>query len=207
MKLKNIIFDLGGIIIDINPLLTVEKFNEVVKNEYVTNISDFMTNFPFLIDLELGLISENDFFNRFNSFLTLNISENRILDIWNAMLLDFPAKKIELLEQLKSKYNIFLLSNTNIIHKNFYCDLFQKKFGYNFESIFIKAYYSFDLQLAKPNREIFEYVINEQKILANETLFIDDSEKNIDTAKALGFKTFCPKANTDFSDFFENNLR
>ncbi len=66
MNFKNIIFDLGGVIIDINPLLTVEKFNEVVKNEYVTNISDFMTNFPFLIDLELGLSSENDFFNRFN---------------------------------------------------------------------------------------------------------------------------------------------
>ena len=102
-KIKNIIFDLGGVLINISPQKTIEAFNKVAKKEHITTLDKFMTNFSILQDLEMGLISEKDFFAKFNGFLEESLSKKEILHIWNAMLLDFPAYKIEMVKKLKSR--------------------------------------------------------------------------------------------------------
>ncbi len=105
------------------------------------------------------------------------------------MLLDFPKERIELLQRLNKKYRLFLLSNTNEIHFHQYNNDLINQFGFDLNSLFEKAYYSFELGMRKPDTEIFEYALNDSILDPFETLFIDDLDKNIETARRLGMNT------------------
>lgn len=186
--IKNIIFDLGNVIINIDGDRTVNAMKEL-------GFKDFQESYNLLRQsdlfnwLEKGLISPEKFHTDFKTHFNNNVSSAMIDDAWNAMLLDFPKKRIELIQELKSKYRLFLLSNTNIIHYRKYNNDLINRFGFGLSSLFEKAYYSFDLGMRKPDMEIFEYVIKDSKLKPIETLFIDDSAENIDTANQLGLKT------------------
>jgi putative hydrolase of the HAD superfamily len=112
-------------------------------------------------------------------------------DAWNALLFDIPENRIRVLEEVKKNYNIFLLSNSNEIHYDMYLRDLQLRFGYhNFDQLFHKAYFSFDLHLSKPNPEIFEFVMNQHKLIPEQTLFIDNTLIHIEAARSLGLQTY-----------------
>lgn len=186
--IKNIIFDLGNVIINIDGDRTVNAMKEL-------GFKDFQESYTLLRQsdlfnwLEKGLISPEKFHTDLKTHFNNDVSSAMIDDAWNAMLLDFPKKRIELIQELKSKYRLFLLSNTNIIHYRKYNNDLINRFGFGLSSLFEKAYYSFDLGMRKPDMEIFEYVIKDSNLKPIETLFIDDSAENIDTANQLGLKT------------------
>ena len=188
-KTEAIIFDLGGVILNIDYNLTRIAFEKAgIKNFHEmysqANADDLFSN------LETGKISENNFYNELNKRTGLHLPTTEIESAWNAMLLSFREKSLDFLDVLKPKYQLFLLSNTNHIHlKAFNKIYFEKKRVKPFEEFFDKAYYSCTIGLRKPNADIYEYVLNENKLNAGNTLFIDDSAQNIETAKRLGLQT------------------
>ena len=139
--------------------------------------------------IEKGLITPENFHKEINSQLINKVSSEKIDKAWSAMLLDFPKGRIELLQKLNKKYRLFLLSNTNQIHFHQYNKDLINQFGFGLNSLFEKAYYSFELGMRKPDTEIFEYALDDSNLDPFETLFIDDLDKNIETASRLGLNT------------------
>jgi HAD superfamily hydrolase (TIGR01509 family) len=188
-KIKNIIFDLGGVILNLDFKKTELAFAALGIgnfNEYYT----LQTATPLFENLEIGKISTGVFYDEFRKLVKTQLTNDEIMHAWNAMLLDFPPERIEWLKEIKSRYNIYLLSNTNEIHYNSFINTFKQQIGnYNFDDLFIKAYYSHKIGLRKPSREIFEAVLKKENLQSAETLFIDDSVANIEAAKLIGVQT------------------
>lgn len=187
-KIKNIIFDLGGVILNINLELTEQAFARLG----VHNFHDFYTmqkSVPLFDRLETGKISPLEFFNELRDTTGLSLTDEEIVQAWNALLLDFPKERIQWLEQIRNQYKIYLLSNTNQIHYNAFIKTFKDEFNEDFNNLFITAYYSHHLGLRKPSVEIFETVLNKEQLIPAETLFIDDTRPNIDAAASVGLQT------------------
>lgn len=187
-QIRNIIFDLGGVILNIDPERTRSKFvamwngkaEEVYRNILQEKILD---------DYETGRISTEEFRQRLLKFSHHGIPPTAIDDAWNAMLLDIPVENLDVLLKAKKHYRTFLLSNTNALHTPLYSAMFYEKSGKPMEEFFEGIFLSHKLGMNKPHREIFEYVLKVNELLPEETLFIDDTEENIKAAAALGIRT------------------
>jgi len=199
---KNIIFDLGGVILNIDPRLPVKKFREFGMHNFDKMYSK-ATQSDLFDKLEKGLISPFAFRNELRRFIQTEVTDQVIDDAWNSMLLDIPPNRVKVLENLKLEYQIFLLSNTNKIHSDKYTSDIQRIYGYkNLDSLFKKAYLSFEVGLQKPDREIFEYVLNDSNLVPEETLFIDDTLKHIEGAEKVGIRTFFLERGMDITRLF-----
>ncbi|MBS1509404.1 MAG: HAD family phosphatase [Bacteroidetes bacterium] len=188
--IKNIIFDLGGVLLDIDVKKTHQAFEQL-------GIPDFSGNFYTLHhlntlfeDLETGKISNGEFYDQFRHSSATHLSNEQIRDAWNALLLGFRESSLNFMEQLAGQYHLYLLSNTNSIHHDYFSDQYRALTRREkFENHFTKAYYSHQVKLRKPNADIYEYVLADAGINAGESLFIDDLAKNVDAANALGIQT------------------
>jgi putative hydrolase of the HAD superfamily len=188
-QIKNIIFDLGGIFLEIHYQKTKDAFTNLGITDFDALFTQHHANHLFE-DLEMGKISETEFYERFRHDGKVNFTDAEIKEAWNAMLGDFPLERIEWLKIIKQKYNVFLFSNTNQIHYNAFMAIYASNTGKaDFNDHFIKAYYSQYLGLRKPYANSFLAILEEQNLKAEETLFIDDTIKNIEAADALGIKT------------------
>jgi epoxide hydrolase-like predicted phosphatase len=188
-KIEAIVFDLGGVILNIDYNLTrtafenagVPNFDEMYSQ---TDADDLFRN------LETGKISEDFFYTEINKRTGLGLSTTEIQQAWNAMLLTFREKSLQFLQVLKPKYKLFLLSNTNHIHlKEFNKIYLEKEREFSFETFFDKAYYSCEIGLRKPNAESYDLVLKENKLVPGNTLFVDDSIQNVEAAGLLGMHT------------------
>ena len=188
-NVKNIIFDLGGVILNIDIKLTehalqglgIEDFAQHMRNVHVTS---------FFKEYEAGRIDDDEFISSIRTLSRKNLTDEDIVNAWNALLLDFPNERIELLRKLRKKYRLFLLSNTNAIHhRQFQQQLYQQT-GYYLEDLFEKTYYSHTIGLCKPDVAAYRFVINENNLDPAETIFIDDSEVNMSGAKEAGLQVF-----------------
>ena len=183
-KCKAIIFDLGAVILNINYQNTIDEFTKLGVNNAATFYSKKVQTNLFN-QIETGMISSNEFLKALQKE-TKNANINQVEKAWNAMLLDLPEERIQLIEKLKNNYSIYLLSNTNAIH----IDAIKKQLGKRkwlaFCKLFDKMYLSHELGLRKPDVKIFEYILNEQKLKAEEVFFIDDSPQHIAGAKKIG---------------------
>ena len=201
-KIKNIIFDFGGVICNIDHLIPERKFKELGIRNFDKMYSQAQQNNLFE-DFEKNLISPKKFRNNIKSLIDRNISDEQIDEAWNSMILDIPKNKIDLLLKLKHQYRIFLLSNSNIIHYKVYINDFKAKSGLeNFSDLFEKAWFSFDLQMRKPVKEIYEFVLKDANLKPEETLFIDDSIQNIKPAEELGIQCIFLKNGMDILNLF-----
>lgn len=187
--IKNIIFDLGGVFLNIDFQLTNQAFIDFGVLHFNEMFNQHFSN-PLFELLETGKISEEDFYTAFRKESKTNLNNEQIKGAWNALLLDFPTERIDWLKKISKKYQVFLFSNTNQIHYNSFVEKFSMQHpGEDFDSLFIKAYYSQNLGLRKPYPESFQAILDEQGLQASETLFIDDTIKNIEAADALGLQT------------------
>lgn len=192
--IKNIIFDLGGVFLNIDFSLTSKAFIDLGVLQFNEMFTQHFSN-PLFELLETGEITEDEFYNAFRVESKSQLSNEQIKTAWNALLLDFPTERIAWLEQIASKYRIFLFSNTNQIHYDCFSENFNKAFPTkNFDGFFIKAYYSQHLGLRKPYPNSFQAILTEQGLDPAETLFIDDTIKNVETAQRLGLQTIHLKA-------------
>ena len=186
---KNIIFDLGGVLLDIDFQKTIDAFKKLGIENFEEMFSQINADELFE-KLETGSITEANFYSAIKSRTKTNISNAEIDGAWNALILKFRTESLQYLETLSKSYKLFLLSNTNIIHLQYFKQLFTEQTGKPLlDAYFIKAWYSNEIGLRKPGSEIFEFVLQEEKLIAGETLFIDDTLSNIETAQKMGFKT------------------
>lgn len=185
---KNIIFDLGGVLINIYPEKTVESFKSIDKSIPESTYERLRDSY-FFDNYEKGLISEQAFLERVKSELGGKVNQNEIINSWNFLLGDFPEENINLIEKISKTHRIFLLSNTNITHYKKYISDFENKFGYDFNSLFEKTYYSFEHGLRKPDIRFYKKVIYENNLKKNETLFIEDTLINRIPAIEIGIQT------------------
>lgn len=199
---KNIIFDLGGVILHIDYLLTEKAFKALGCVDFEKKYSQ-AKQLPLFDDFEKGKISNEDFVKELKKMLDMNVSDTDIINAWDAMLIDLPASRLQLLAELKKKYRTFLLSNTNEIHiKGFEKIIYEQHGISGLEAYFEKVYYSCRVNMRKPDAEIFELVLNENGLNPRETLFIDDSIQHIEGALKAGLQAKLLSGGVDVSTLF-----
>ena len=185
--IKNIIFDLGGVIINVDHAYTLSAFSQLgIANPH--EIFTLEQQGRLCDSLEVGKISAKEFCEALVKLSHESVSHEDIINAWNAMLLDIPEKRIEMLKRVRKKYRIYLLSNTNPIHMQYINNQMQKMHGISLESLFIKTYYSFELRLRKSDPRVFQHILDQNHLIPNETLLIDDLEANVLAAKDLGMQ-------------------
>jgi putative hydrolase of the HAD superfamily len=167
---------------------TADLFAEM-SNTSPMNIIEIHNSNNFFKEYEKGLISDESFRDHIRDFLKVDLMNETIDEIWEEMLLGFPKSKIELLRNTREKYRIFLLSNTNNIHRKKFEKIFKELAQTDIQDFFENVHYSFEMHARKPEPGIFNQVIAENDLHPEETLLIDDSLPNIETADKLGLKT------------------
>ncbi len=187
--IRHIIFDLGGVLLNIDYKLTEEAFQKAGIKDFKELYSQLHQTDLF-DQFEMGFIPKEEFIARLQQAASNSISESQITDAWNAMLLDFPLRRLQLLQQLHLHYDLFLLSNTNEIHEEAFNRILMQSHGIpNMGVFFDKVYFSHRVGLRKPMKEIFERVLHDSGLSPEHTLFIDDSPQHIEGAKLLGIQT------------------
>ena len=187
MATKNIIFDLGGVILNIDVRKTQKAFTSLgVKNiEEVFRMGHVESFFK---SYEVGAIDDSQFINSIQKAAGIQVAPEIVVEAWNALLLDFPPDRINFIKELKSKYRLFLLSNTSALHHVRFHEIFNEEFGGSLDDLFDKAYYSHIIKLHKPNTAAYQLIVDENGLTPGETLFIDDSAANVEGAEKAGLK-------------------
>jgi glucose-1-phosphatase len=187
--IKNIIFDLGQVIINLDLDKTMKAFAHIGNLPY-QNVLEKWNETNFWHQHEMGFISDQEFRKTLKQWLGDTIFDVEIDDAWNELLLDIPKERLKLIEQLSKKYRLFLLSNTNAIHIDKVNAILKQTANIDtLEYYFEKTYYSHLMGLRKPNPHIYRQVLNENNLLASETVFVDDNLANIVSARDLGIYT------------------
>lgn len=205
--IKHIIFDLGNVLLNIDPSLTDKALREL-------NIPDFdkvysnLNEKNIFHDLEINAISPKQFIDSIREASGLALEDFQIIDAWNALLLDFPLRRLQILQQLQLHYDLVLLSNTNEIHEEYFNKALHKAHGIpNIGVFFDKVYYSHRVGMRKPDPAIFQRVIDECSFKPEHTLFIDDLEQNTLAAESLGIQTIWLKEGMSIeNDIFRNTV-
>jgi FMN phosphatase YigB (HAD superfamily) len=199
--IKNIVFDFGDIFINLDK----KGFATALKKLGISQESNEML--PILQQYEMGLISTEKFLLFFEE--KLNVSQISLIKAWNSILLDLPQNRLNFIQELANskKYRLFLLSNTNDLHISWIKNNWGMALYKAFKICFEQFYLSHEINLRKPNNNIYEFVLNTNNLVAEETLFIDDTEENTIAAKALGIHIWNLKpGKEDVLELFTKNL-
>ena len=193
-----IIFDFGGVILDINPDLSRHKFAVMLGVENARRLEEEQV--PQLY--ESGRMTRGEFIAKINQIGGTNYSEEEILNAWNAMLLAYQKPRIEWIKRLCNTHKLLMLSNTNESHFEYFHNKLIAEYGVTFYQMFDHVYLSHEMGLLKPSLEIFQKVIDEQQLNPPRTLFIEDTQRNVDAARQVGLQTLLIPRNGNFYEFF-----
>ncbi len=186
----NIIFDLGGVILNLDYSRTISAFAQLGVRDFQSSYSQLLQTGLF-DDYERGEITSQDFRDGIRKAFKIEVSDTQIDTAWNAMLLDLPNERLELLRELGKAKRIVLLSNTNEIHIRQFSKALSLEHGLSdLSGYFLKLYYSFEMGMRKPEQRIFQHVLDEQGFDPSETLFIDDSPQHIEGARKVGLHVY-----------------
>lgn len=201
-NIKNIIFDLGRVLLNLDFDASIKAFQKLgLKNDVLDNQQAYSD--PVFYQLEVGKISPKEFCNGVRRVLNNQLlTDLEIEDAWYAMILDVPANRVKVVQELSKKYNVYLFSNTNQIHIERLHKAFKMEYGIDFPSLFVKDFYSHEIHERKPDLTSYQKVIELSGICPEESIFIDDLEKNIVGAKQSGLKTFWLKDGMEMTDIF-----
>lgn len=199
-NIKNIIFDLGKVLLNLDFDASITAFNKLGLEEDVLNNQQAFAD-PVFYQLETGKITPEKFRTKVRKILNKpEISDQEIDDAWCAMLKDIPEKRVEMLKRLSESYKLFLFSNTNEIHTELLHKEFMESYGFEFSSLFVKDFYSHEINERKPDLSSFQKVTELSGVEPAETLFVDDLESNIKGAEKAGFKTLWLKDSMEITD-------
>ena len=182
--IKNLIFDFGDVFLDLDKSGAMQNALDIFGIDTLTE-DMFNMNFQY----EKGLVTTSEFIGFYCDYFS-HISRQDLIDIWNYVLKEFPIHKLNFLEQLSkaNNYKLILLSNTNELHIDWVKQ--NVSFYEEFKNYFDKFYLSHEINLRKPDKEIFEFVLQENNLIAEESLFVDDTKENTDAANLLGMHTW-----------------
>jgi FMN phosphatase YigB (HAD superfamily) len=184
---KNILFDLGGVILDINVQATLKRFYELGFPAELMQFPDSMST-DLYYKYGTGKLDTEQFRNQIREVAGVEMSDQTFDEAWNAMLVGFPEDRIALLKVLSKRYDLYMLSNTSALHVKVFEKMYLDVAGEPLNKVFKKLYYSHEIGWHKPDPEAWEYVIRDAAIKAEETLFLDDTIYNIKAAQELGFQ-------------------
>ncbi len=204
-NIRNIIFDLGGVLIDLDLDRTIKAFSKLDIPE-PTDPTEVERRAVMYTALESGTISAALFREEIRELSPQKPSDEAIDAAWNAMLSGFPANRVKVLQKLKENYRVFLLSNSNAIHHQSYTQRFKQDYALEMNSLFEQAYYSFEMQMCKPNLEIYQKVLEQSGLTPEETIFIDDNTDNVIAAAALGIIAHQLLPGEEIGDFFRDGI-
>lgn len=201
-NVKNLLFDFGGVIVSLSKANAIARFKEIGFE----NIDDFLGEFRqkgIFLDYETGKIDRDNFLKEFRRLGNNKATMEEIDSAWLAFLLDIPLYKYDLLKELRKKYRVLLLSNTNPSVSSWARSSQFSPTGETIEDFFDKCYLSYEIGCAKPEREIFHFITKDAGILPEETLFFDDGVDNIRAADELGFQVYLTNQEEDLRKVFE----
>ena len=202
-NISTLIFDFGGVLIDLDMNQSILNF----KKLGVENVENYLSNFGqsgFFMQLEKGKISAEEFRSEIRKLTTNTITDKEIDDAWNAFLVRIPSEKLDIVYQLRKKFRVIMLSNTNAIHFPYAERTFFSYKNRSIDEYFDKCYRSYDMKMAKPDAEIFEAILNQEQVAPNQCLLLDDGPKNIEQAQKLGFQTYFVDPKEDLSFLLTN---
>jgi putative hydrolase of the HAD superfamily len=202
-KYRALIIDLGGVLLNIDYQASKRAFESLGVSDFDAHFSQLAQSH--LFDLfETGKISPEYFRREIKKEIPIACAQNDIDHAWNAMLLDFPIHRLELIEKLSVKLPVYLFSNTNVIHISLFKERMSKlKLLQRFEKAFKKCYYSYEIGHRKPDPESFLFILNENNLNPGSTLFIDDSAQHIEGAMQVGIDALLLHKERDISDVFK----
>ena len=200
--IKNLIFDFGGVIIDINTRRVGQSFIKL-GIENLEEVNELAISKGLYLDLEKGLITPAEFRDGLRQVSGLDLTDEQIDDAWNSMIIDLPKHRFELLKQIKNNYNVYLLSNTNEIHYQYFNQYLSKNLGVNsLDDFFTQCFYSHQMKLRKPDHEIFIRMLEDGKINPSESLYIDDLPENVQAARELGIHSITHRPDEEIDQYF-----
>lgn len=189
-EFKNLIFDIGDVIVDIDFSITIAAFQKLATVDF-SEIISYSTQHHLFDQLETGKLTAQQFRNELKAFLKPGITDEEIDAAWNSILVDYPEPKFKLLKELKLRYKTFALSNTNEIHVATFNRAVKEKFGAkDFESFFHRAYYSNQIGFRKPQKEMYECILQKENLNPSDTFFVDDKAENVEAANNLGIQAY-----------------
>ena len=200
--IRNIIFDLGGVLLNIDPKKTIDAFGKLGMEQLVGD-KGLSYDHEIFYQMEQGKITPEEFRNGVRQLLPKEVSDDEIDTAWTAMLLDFPAIRVELIKNLRNDFKIYLFSNTNAIHVEKFHSIFRKQHGFEVSPLFDKDFYSNEIGYRKPSPESFKEIIRLSGINPEESLFIDDSFPNVESAIASGLKGFWLEPGQKIEEIFQ----
>ena len=201
-QIKNIVFDLGGVLVDLDFKAAINGLQQAGFANVKEQLMAFDQGGIFQ-KFELGEMTADEFRTAIRENSTVTLTDEEIDALWNAMLLEIPREKLELILDLRGKYMVYLLSNTNSIHWDYVCKNAFNYRGFRVKDYFEETFLSYEMHLAKPDKAIFEKVLQDANLLPEETLFIDDSEANCKAAEEVGIHTHHYHIGDDLSKIFE----
>jgi glucose-1-phosphatase len=205
-KIRNIIFDFGGVIYQIDHARQIEAFKKLGIQNFESQYSQAMQS-PLFAQFERGELSPEEVRQMIKIFLgKKDIEIKQIDEAWNSILTGFRMSSVKLLEGLRKNYNLFLLSNTNAIHYEIFIKEFFDQYGYDFDDLFTKSYWSFKIGMRKPDAEIYRFVLQDSGINSLETIFIDDTLKNVEASIEAGLPAMLLKPGVLPEYLFDKNL-
>lgn len=201
-QIKAIVFDFGNVIINIDVPLTTKAFAQLTgKKEAV--VEQRLLDFQIFKRYESGLFSDDEFRETMRQTLGYPLNDHEIDTAWNALLLDIPKDRIELLQELRYQYPLYLLSNTSNIHIVESTNILRREHGVDsLDELFNEVFLSYEMKLWKPDKAIYQAVLDKTGFQAHEILFLDDNVKNIESAKEMGIQTILVEPPKSITEYF-----
>lgn len=204
-KIKNIAFDLGGVVLALSYEQAVRRFEEIGLADARQRLDAFEQKGIFG-DLESGRITAEDFRRELSKLVGRELTAEDCSWAWHGYVDYVPKRNLEAIQSLRARgYKVCLLSNTNPFMMQWADKDFDGE-GHPISYFFDAMYLSYECKVMKPRREIFEQMLEGQQARPEETLFVDDGPRNVEAAAALGMKTLCPQNNADWTADLEEQL-
>ena len=209
MDIRTIIFDLGGVVITLDPQQAVDRFKALGLTDAKKRLDSY-TQSGIFGDLEHGLITAEDFRRELSILVGHEVTHEECAFAWQGYAKEVPQRNLDALDRLRKEgYRVLLLSNTNPYMMEWAESPAFDGNGHPVSYYFDRCYLSYQMKLMKPSEDIFHAVLRNEKTFASECLFVDDGARNVATASQLGMRTFCPENGEDWtakiSDFLMNN--
>lgn len=204
-NVKNVILDLGGVLLDYNPQKTFSALKRIFTPESSESIQ--WDEIPdIVVAMETGRWTKHEFLDYIKKACKPDVIEEEIIDAWCAMILEFPHDRVEMVKTLSEKYRVFLLSNTNAFHIKYFEKEFKNRYHFSLHHLFTKVYYSSEIGFRKPDAKSFQFVLNDAGIKAEETILVDDREENCKAAESMGMQSLKVHENSGLEAVIEQLL-
>lgn len=204
-KIKNIVFDFGGVIVNFSRENAVKRFIEIGVAD-ADKLLDAYHQKGIFLEVEDGRITAEEFCSKLSAMVGKELTYEEAASGWRAFMIDVPLCRLDYLIELRKHYNLYVLSNTNPFVMGWARSNDFTSLGCPLDDYFDKIYASYEMKLVKPSIEIFESMMADANMVPHETMFVDDGLANIETAKSLGLHTFQPVNGEDWRDELDRIL-